>query len=52
MSAEKKMEKEKLPRPEKLNGTFPHEEPEKGKIEKIKAKNRRVNYIIKDLPIY
>lgn len=53
MRADKNDDKHKLPRPE-----FENKKTEKGHSdnktsdEKKKLKHRRVNYIIKDLPIY
>jgi hypothetical protein len=53
MAAEKKTDKDKLPRPEKeeKKNTSPDETRDRVKEQKL-TKNRRVNYIIKDLPIY
>jgi hypothetical protein len=54
MAAEKKTDKDKLPRPEKeeKKNTSADETRDRAKEQKLTSKNRRVNYIIKDLPIY
>lgn len=53
MPADKKTE-QKLPRPEKDDKNIHSKEKydAKGKTEQQKSKHKRVNYIIKDLPIY
>jgi hypothetical protein len=54
MAADKKIEREKLPHPEKNDKKHKSQEEydEKKKNEKEQIKNRKVNYIVKDLPIY
>jgi len=54
MPADKKIEHEKLPHPEKAEKRHKSQEEfdEKRKLEKEKIKARKVNYVVKDLPIY
>jgi hypothetical protein len=54
MAADKKIEREKLPHPEKNEKKNKNQEEfdEKRKKEREHIKNRKVNYVVKDLPIY
>jgi hypothetical protein len=54
MSADKKIEREKLPQPEKNDKQNKSQEEfdVKTKNRQDKMKSRRVNYVVKDLPIY
>ncbi len=54
MSADKKINREKLPHPVKEDTRNRSQEEFDDKSKKAKQKNKagRVNYIIKDLPIY
>ena len=54
MPADKKADRLHHPRPEKENTKHPYQEDQDQKIknDKQKIKQKRVNYIIKDLPIY
>lgn len=54
MPADKKIERDKLPHPEKSDKKNKSQEEfdDKAKEEKQKAKHRKVNYVVKDLPIY
>jgi hypothetical protein len=54
MAADKKIEREKLPHPEKNDKKHKSQDEydEKKKNEKEQMRNRRVNYVVKDLPIY
>lgn len=54
MAADKKIARDKLPHPEKNEKKNKSQEEfdEKGKTEKEKMKSRKVNYVVKDLPIY
>ena len=53
MSADKKINKEKLPEPVKENNRNKHQEEYDDKSRLIKErKMKKVNHIVKDLPIY
>ena len=54
MAADKKIERDKLPHPEKHDRKNKSQEEfdEKRKKEREKMKSRTVNYVVKDLPIY
>jgi hypothetical protein len=54
MAADKKIEREKLPHPEKSDKKNKSQEEfdEKRKTEREQMKSRKVNYVVKDLPIY
>jgi hypothetical protein len=54
MPADKKIERDKLPHPEKNDKKHKSQEEfdQKTKIEKERTKARKVNYVVKDLPIY
>jgi hypothetical protein len=54
MSTAKKTTHDKAPRPPKEEPVTKRKEEndEKGKIERVATKPRRVNYVVKDLPIY
>lgn len=54
MAADKKIEREKLPHPEKNDKKNKSQEEydEKRKNEREHMRKRRVNYVVKDLPIY
>jgi len=52
--ADKKIERGKLPHPEKEDKKNKSQEEydEKSRTDKEKMKSRKVNYVVKDLPIY
>jgi hypothetical protein len=54
MAADKKIERDRLPHPEKPDKKNKSQEEfdEKSRTDKEKSKNRKVNYVVKDLPIY
>jgi hypothetical protein len=54
MPADKKIDRGKLPEPEKEDKKqkAQAEYDDRSKMEKQKTKPRKVNYVIKDLPIY
>jgi hypothetical protein len=54
MAADKKIERDRLPHPEKEDKKNKSQEEfdEKARTDKEKSKNRKVNYVVKDLPIY
>lgn len=54
MSADKKIQKDKLPHPAKENTRHKAQEEydDKGRSAKAEKKVKRVNYVVKDLPIY
>ena len=54
MAADKKIERDKLPHPEKKdkNNKSQEEIDDKRKNERELRKSKKVNYVIKDLPIY
>ena len=54
MSADKKIQKDKLPHPAKENTRHKAQEEfdDKGRNAKGEKKVKRVNYVVKDLPIY
>jgi hypothetical protein len=54
MPADKKINREKLPHPEKTDKKHRGQEEfdDKNKDVKERTKTRKINYIIKDLPIY
>ena len=54
MSAHKKIQKEKMPHPDKghMRQQAREEFDEKGRNAKEDKKVKRVNYVVKDLPIY
>jgi hypothetical protein len=53
MSADKKINKEKLPEPTKEDKRTRHQEEFDDKSRDLKhRKSKKVNYIVKDLPIY
>lgn len=54
MAADKKIERKKLPHPEKgdKKNKSQEEYDDKRKNEREQMKNRKVNYVVKDLPIY
>ena len=54
MAADKKIERDKLPHPEKNDKKNKSQEEfdEKAKSDKDKTKSKKVNYVVKDLPIY
>ena len=54
MAADKKIEREKLPHPEKSEKKHKSQEEydDKRKREREQMKSKKVNYIVKDLPIY
>jgi len=54
MAADKKIERDKLPQPEKNNRKNKSQEEfdEKARTDREKMKKRKVNYVVKDLPIY
>jgi hypothetical protein len=54
MAADKKIDREKLPHPEKNDkkNKSQDEYDDKRNLERKHMKNRKVNYVVKDLPIY
>ena len=54
MAADKKIERDKLPQPEKNERKNKSQEEfdEKTRTDREKMKKRKVNYVVKDLPIY
>jgi len=54
MPADKKINRDKLPHPEKEDkkGQNQEEFDDKNKVIKERMKSKKVNYVIKDLPIY
>jgi hypothetical protein len=54
MPADKKIDRDKLPEPEKQNKKqkTQDEYDDRSKMQREKLKAKRVNYVIKDLPIY
>ena len=54
MAADKKIDHDKLPQPEKNNRKNKSQEEFDGKArtDREKMKKRKVNYVVKDLPIY
>ena len=52
MPADKKHERSTLPRPEKENVRNQEDHDQKIKNEKHKNRQKRVTYVVKDLPIY
>jgi hypothetical protein len=54
MAADKKIERDKLPHPERNDkkGKSQEEYDDKKKNEREQMKSRKVNYVVKDLPIY
>jgi hypothetical protein len=54
MSADKKIDREKLPHPEKNDKRNKSQEEfdNKAKDDKGRMKPKKVNYVVKDLPIY
>ena len=54
MPADKKINRDNLPKPEKTDKRYQSQEEfdDRNKVEKQKAKPKKVNYVIKDLPIY
>jgi hypothetical protein len=54
MSTAKKTSREKAPQPSGDEHVIRRssENQEKGKVQRVSVKPRRVNYVVKDLPIY
>ncbi len=54
MATDKKIDRDKLPHPEKHDKKNKSQEEfdDKAKTEREKMKSRKVNYVVKDLPIY
>lgn len=54
MPADKKIDKDKLPRPEKEDKRHQSQEEfdDVNKVQKEKKGSKKVNYVVKDLPIY
>jgi len=54
MPADKKIDTDKLPRPEKEDRQHQNQEEfdDKNKVVKERTKSKKVNYVIRDLPIY
>lgn len=54
MPADKKINKENLPHPQKEDKRHQNQEEfdDKNKVQKERMKPKKVNYVVKDLPIY
>ena len=54
MPADKKINKDKLPHPEKEDRKHQSQEEfdDRGKQMREKSKTKKINYVVKDLPIY
>ena len=54
MSADKKINKDKLPHPDKQDTRHQNQEEfdDKNRVQKEKMKPKKVNYVVKDLPFY
>jgi hypothetical protein len=52
--SDKKIDRSKLPHPERTNKSDKSQEEfdDKGKIQRDAKKTKKVNYVVKDLPIY
>ena len=54
MPADKKIDKDRLPHPEKEDKRHHNQEEfdDKSKQQREKSKAKKINYVVKDLPIY